>query len=101
MRKTVKIKKIASHSINHRFIVNDKFFDEPVIVEVKFDKIIFTHPTIDYQGPYYNPSKNEKYNSYVFFVINDYLQEGEFPIDMDESDEDHIVIYFEDKIEEK
>lgn len=101
MRKTVKIKKLAAHSINHRIISDDKFFNDPVIVEIFHDKVVFKHPTIDYQKSYYNPTKNEKYNSYIFFVVDDTLQEGEFPVDQDESNEDRLVIYFEDKIEEK
>lgn len=72
------------------------FFKDSVICKVKHDHLEFTKPTIDYQGKVKTP--NEVKSIFRFHIMED-LPGGHFSIS-DESDEDTIIVYFSDKIED-
>ena len=71
----------------------NSFFSEPVIVRLRENCIIFTKPTIDYQG---------KTHKFTFDKISQYLRTqlkidvklGTYEFD-EESNEDKMIIYFD------
>lgn len=91
----IKIYDTALRPTDFRIHSTHQFFNEPVKINVSDDKIIFEHITIDdnhYITPY------QKGNGWSIFLQNDYLEKGVYLIDEDESNEDQLVVYFEDKI---
>lgn len=93
---------IRKRGITNVFTISSKhiFFDknEPVIVEEFDGGVKLTHPTIDYSGKFYQPSK--QYISSILTLRNIYLTEGTFEVTED-SDEDLLITYYEDKVEEE
>jgi len=84
-----------------KFIISSHpvFDDKEIIFEFDDEKITLTNPTIDYRGEARPVSKANKYarKIYVGYLI---VETGFYEIDPDESTEDKIVVYLEDKIEE-
>lgn len=79
-----------------KLYLRDKFFDDDLIVKEYHNKIVFTKPTIDYNGKTIHPSK--AYSTYYYTQLAIGIDPGKYPIDPDESNEDVIVVYKEDKI---
>jgi len=72
------------------------FFNEMVIVTITHEKITFAKPTIDYSGKLHLPNKLRRSKNKSITISNKDLPLGGVNIDEDESNEDRIVIYFED-----
>lgn len=82
---------------------NNSFFKSEIVVcVVADDKIVFSVPTIDFngKGTITYEIKNTIKMRRVSLCTN-FLPFGSFQIDKDESNEDQLVVYFEDKIEKQ
>lgn len=81
-----------------RFQIKHSFFipNEPVIVIVKSDKIIFRKPTIDFNGKVYKVGEIK--SGWIRFSIQDILTpQKNLHFDLEESSEDEAVVYFSTK----
>ena len=69
--------------------------NEYIIVDVDIYCLIISFPTIDYNGKMYKPQTNSNNKEWRYFgITNELLITGKYEIDMDESNEDEIVIYY-------
>ncbi len=83
--------------INHFFISSnhDFFKAEYVIVKVEYERLIFTIPTIDYNGKMLKSNIHFNDDRWRHFtVVSELLITGKFYIDEEESDEDKLVVYY-------
>lgn len=72
----------------------NEFFKARVAVEIHEDYMIFKHEYIDDIGKTYKPFlSNRKANGYVI-NIRETMPVGIFSIQLDESNEDELVVYF-------
>ena len=63
------------------------------------DKIVITRPALDYTGKTLQP--HDHHNGWRSISINDErVAVGRYHIDEEESDEDQLVIYLDDKIDD-
>lgn len=70
---------------------NSPFFSYPIIVKDFGDKIVITHPSMDYRGKLNSLSLHKGfYNG--SFIAN--IPPGKYFFDQDESDEDTLVVYY-------
>ena len=70
------------------------FKNEYLKVNVYYDKIIISIPTIDYNGKTYTSTKigdGDKWRK--FTITNENLKPGKFEINTEESNDDEIVVY--------
>ena len=74
-----------------------EFFHSRVGYEIFHDKLVFKLYTIDYQGKSISPTHINS-GWYEIQLVAE-IELGKYLIDEDESNEDQLVIYFEDKIE--
>lgn len=85
----------ATH-VNQRSIgTKSKFFvpNEEIIVDVKWDKIVFRKPDFSYTGKTHKMVSLK--NGWVFFSIVADLPLGKFEFDPDESNMDEMVVYLQ------
>ena len=69
--------------------------NEYVKVDVSYDFLVFSVPTIDYLGKMYKTKINNKNSDWRYFSItNELLITGKFEIDTEESTEDELVVYY-------
>lgn len=83
---------------SNQFRVTSKhpfFKNEYLITKITEDCLIFSIPTIDYRGKSYktHPCKNTK-DFNACSITSEFMREGKFEIDEDDSDEDQLYIYF-------
>ena len=77
------------------FATKDPFFNDEVVIEKTEERIIFTHPGMDYVG---RTSTCTKQNSGWFtFAFSMEIKNGKYFFDEDESTEDVRVIYLADQ----
>ena len=83
-------------SSNHPF-----FHVDTVYAKADEECITFTIPTIDDAKRGYTPVriKNSAWTS--FTIVNEHLEPGKFVMDEEESDEDSIVVYFKEQLNEE
>ena len=85
----------------NKFVVRSKnilFTNEYIKVDVFYNKIVISVPTLDCVAKLYKPSicnDTVKEKWYLIGIVNDKIKEGVFEIDTEESTEDSIVIYFD------
>lgn len=83
---------------NNAYIIssNHPFFkSEYIKVYVDDCSLIFSVPTIDYNGKMYKPHRNRKsIEWYSFGITNELLITGKFYVDIEESTEDELVVYY-------
>ncbi len=91
MKTDISIYKAPSYW-QRRMETRSDFFNDEILVKVETDRIIFTHPTIDYQGKTYTPYKN-KYGYSLSLICE--IPIGNYMFDKEESNEDQKVIYYE------
>lgn len=87
---------------SHQLCSKNKIFtNEYIIISVFYDRIEITVPTIDYNGKMFKTSHNNKgINDWMITtILNDKINAGKFLIDEDESNEDIVVMYFEDQLD--
>ena len=78
---------------------NSVLKEEYVIVKTYEDKLIITVPTIDYSGHQCKTSSVNCKDGFGKVDFNDtVIPKGTYLIDEEESNEDKLVIYLEDKI---
>jgi len=70
------------------------FFKDPVIVNIFEDRIQFTKPNIDYNYKLMKFNKRKGIYHTIISHILDKMPAGEYVFDKEESNEDQIVIYF-------
>jgi hypothetical protein len=73
------------------------FDNKELIVEIHEDKILFKIVTIDTTTKYFKTCKLQfgwKSLNHTHF----YIEKGKYMIDEDETNEDQLVIYLEDKV---
>ena len=69
--------------------------NEYIKVDVSHDCLVFSVPTIDYAGRMYKTSINNKNSDWRYFSItNELLITGKFEIDIEESTEDELIVYY-------
>ncbi len=69
--------------------------NEYVKVDVSYDFLVFSVPTIDYLGKMYKTSINNNNSDWrQFSITNELLITGKFEIDTEESTEDELVVYY-------
>lgn len=77
--------KISSKSI---------FFKGELIIKIDENKIVFTKPSITYEGKKHTLSSN-KYGYYNTTIVSELpICTGKFEFDIEESDEDCRVVYY-------
>lgn len=78
---------------NYRHIsTRSKWFDcESIIIKDCFDFISITKPSLDYRGKSYSITKQ---NEWYHFSINMEFPVGKFEIDLEDSNEDELIIYY-------
>ncbi len=80
---------------SHNQIMNN----DSIIVKWDSEKITIKIPEMDYRGGAYTPrAPNKRPSGKTVMIITDTLPFGKFLIDEDESNEDQVVVYFEDQI---
>ena len=92
---------IGKHINNNYVNLNTKnnfFKTESLILEHSNEKLVFKIPNLDYQGKTYTPSIFNNCEWVRMTIKSKYIQVGRYQIDMDESNEDQVVVYYEDKI---
>jgi len=77
-----------------RFATKDPFFCDEVLIEKTDERIIFTHPGMDYAGKSIICSKSLCWFSFEFPME---IKNGKYFFDEDESTEDVRVIYLADQ----
>jgi len=75
---------------------NDFLKNKQVKVSFFDDKLIISIPSLDWSGKSYVPCSTGK-NCFSFAVNSDNIRIGKFPIDIEESNEDNLVIYYENE----
>lgn len=93
--------RINNHTNRNYVIVysnNDFFKTDSIIYKYGHEKITFKIPTIDYRGKLLKPVLCDSVKWRHLTIKNEYLELGKYKIDPDESNEDQVVIYYEDKI---
>lgn len=92
----VKVVKYVGNEKIMRLKLKDSFKSEEVIVEKKEDKIIIRLPSLD---DFKTTRIQKGVCRYIYLknACND-VEIGVYKIDLEESNEDELVIYFEDKI---
>lgn len=84
--------------IDHKRIssTDDFFKNEYLKAKVEDDCIIFTVPTLDYNGRMYKTcvKNNTPDGLRMFTIVDERISLGKFEIDEEESTEDEIVVYF-------
>ena len=71
---------------------NSNWFDcDYILFNVKDDHISITKPNLDYRGKAYKPTKQ---NSHFHLLVTAEIPFGKFEIDVDDSTEDELVIYY-------
>lgn len=80
----------------YMFTVKNDFFKDSFIIQVDEYKIAFKIVGIDYEGKYYQATLGS-YGWYSFQYAKEYIKEGSFYFDEEESNEDIKIAYFEDE----
>lgn len=82
----------------NQYIISSKhslFKNEYIKVDVDYHSLIFSIPTIDYNGKMYKPQNNNKSKEWhCFSITNEFLLTGKFEIDTEESSEDELIVYY-------
>lgn len=86
---TIRFSSNGGYSYNFNASSKCNFFSEPVLVKEDDGKLIFTHPSIDYQGKVHNPIFAQ--NKWKFGVTSENLQNGLYEFDYDENMDEIIV----------
>jgi len=96
------IKNESSHASSRIFSRHEFFQCEEVVVSVTDDKITITKPTIDFIGRTSKCTTKyiRKTSDHKQICVGVVLPYGRYLIDEEDSNEDRIVIFFEDKIED-
>ena len=89
---------INNNTGRNQYIISGKhpmFKNEYVKVNVSYDCLVFSVPTLDYKGKMYKTQFNNKSINWRYFsVTNELLINGKFEIDTEESTEDELVVYY-------
>lgn len=80
----------------YNFTFKDDWFKNSFIIQVDEYKVVFKRVGIDYEGKYYQASYSN-YGWYGFQCVKEYIKEGSFYFDEEESNEDIKIAYFEDE----
>jgi len=73
------------------------FFKEPVIINLKDGCLEFTKPSLDYRGKLFSFNSSKKDEWYRNSLSSFDMPLGKFYFDEDESNEDIVVVYLDDK----
>lgn len=68
-----------------------------IIARTYHDKIVMSVPSLDYSGVAYSPNRKDGWHR-ITVRSKEELPLGAFMIDKDESNEDLVTVYFEDRI---
>jgi hypothetical protein len=82
---------------NFNFSVKNSWFSKPFSIFVFYDRIEFKRIGTYYEGKNIHCSTHSNYGWSTFGLNNELLKVGCFYIDMDESNEDIKVVYWEDE----
>jgi hypothetical protein len=82
-----------------RIRTRSRFFMDEVIINVLHDRIMFRKPSIDYSGKTHKLYKNPNYD-WFYTTLYCEIPVGEYEFDKEESNEDYLVAYFKEKVEE-
>ncbi len=82
-----------------RIATINPFFKESIVINIETTKVIFSKPMLDYTGKIVKFSPYSTHPTYICHINSNRLEKGVYVIDEEESNEDQVVIYFEDKIE--
>ena len=89
---------INNAKIQNKYIISSKhqlFKNEYIKVCIDDCKLIFSVPKIDCYRKMYKLSTNNKSPEWrMFSITNDLLINGKFEIDIEESNEDELVVYY-------
>jgi hypothetical protein len=90
---------INNNKHQNQYVISSKhsiFKNEYIKVDVDNCSLIFSIPTIDYNGKMYKSQINNNNNEWRFFSIttNELLITGKFKVDIDESTEDKLIVYY-------
>ena len=91
---------IINNKIPHlnQFQISSKhsiFKNEYIKIDVYASFLIFTVPSIDYNGKIYKVSTNKRSPDWHYFcVVNEMLTTGKFKSDLEESNEDELLVYY-------
>jgi uncharacterized protein involved in high-affinity Fe2+ transport len=88
-------KRKTGYSYYYLSFKNSFFNDNEFFIEIDENKIIFNRAHIDFQGRTYKATKI-RYDWFYFGYSSEFLRVGSFYIDQEESNNDRIVVYFED-----
>jgi hypothetical protein len=92
-----KAKEINPNSNTYNFSVkNDWFYKYFSIIVTEF-KIKFKRINLDYTGKNIHKSSYQNYGWSTFSYCSELLKVGSFYFDKNESNEDAIIVYFEDQ----
>ena len=87
-----KKKKQTKYNISSK---HQLFKNEYIKVRVDECKLIFSVPKIDCNRKMYKPITNNKSPDWrTFTITNDLLIAGKFEIDVEESNEDELIVYY-------
>lgn len=78
----------SNYSNNLKITGKHPFFKEPIIVRIVDRTIEISHPTLDYMGKTYHPSKNK--HLYQFGITSE-LETGIYELDEESSNEDLLI----------
>lgn len=92
----ITIYKGGKYKVDKRvFYTYNDFFSEEVVIDIQGDRIIFTHPTIDYNGKAHRPRRvHGDGSAWTFSAVTHLVDAGTYEIDPDYSDEDQLVIFY-------
>lgn len=90
------------HIVGESYVINstpDVFKSKRVAIKVDDEKVVIESVGIDYIGATQTPVTHTNTGTRVsIHITNDKLKKGMYEIDKEESTEDKIIAYFEDKI---
>lgn len=75
---------------------NKMFKEDYLILIVDEEGIKFSIPTIDYNGKLFKTCKSSSKGWNLINISNEHVVEGRFYFDLEDSNEDELIIYFED-----